>query len=190
MKILKLPLLLLLPSFLCIVINFIFVDEGLLLIGLFSLILSICNLNKSKFDIIKSIVFTLIASFVVFGVAILNYIIVGFVLEKLTVLSFFNFSISGIDLNYLLQVAFFSPLFLFYGYKYIFKISFTYITYLIIFIAILLLIILGIAQLKHGNKYYFGILEFWQIIIAFGIQLILYQDELKKMIISKSNSNM
>jgi hypothetical protein len=185
MKKLKLALILLLPSFLCIVINFIFVDEGLLLIGLFSLILSICNLNKTKFDFTKSIVFTLIASFVVFGVAILNYIIVGFILENLTALSFFNFSISGIDLNYLLQVAFFSPLFLFYGYKYIFKISFTYISFLIIFITILLLIILGIAQLKHGNKYYFGILEFWQIIIAFAIQLILYQEDIKALFKSK-----
>lgn len=185
MKKLKLPLILLLPSFLCIVINFIFVDEGLLLIGLFSLIISICNLNKSKFDFLKSIIFTLIASFVVFGVAILNYIVVGFMVENLTALSFFNFSISWIDLNYLLQVTFFSPLFLFYGYKFIFKISFTYITCLIIFIIILLLIILGIAQLKHGNKYFFGILEFWQIITAFALQLILYQNELKALFKSK-----
>jgi hypothetical protein len=44
---------------------------------------------------------------------------------------------------------------------------------------------LGIAQLKHGNKYYFGILEFWQIIIAFAIQLILYQEDIKALFKSK-----
>lgn len=184
MKKFNLPLILLLPSFLCIVINFIFVD-GLLLVGLFSLIISIFNLNKTKFNFLKSIIFMLIASFVVFGVAVLNYIFIGFIVENLTALSFFNFSISWIDLNYLLQVAFFSPLFLFYGYKFIFKISFTYFTYFIIFTIILILIILGLAQLKHGNKYFFGILEFWQIIMAFALQLILYQNELKALFITK-----
>ena len=169
---------LLLPSLLCIITTSVFVDNGILLISLFALITSICNLDKTKSGFLKSILYTLIISFIVFGLAILNYILVGFLFDNITP-NFINFTISKVDFNYLIQVAFFSPIFMFYGYKFIFKINFTYVTYLIIVVVISILFILGLIQSKQEIKLFFGILEFWQIIMAFALQLILYQKELK-----------
>lgn len=182
---------LLLPLIFCIINVYLSKESDYMFYVLFVIIIIIFNLNKSKFNSIKSFLYAFLISFLVICISIVSYFIIGYLVDLIIdneFIKIINLNIQLVDLIYLFQISILSSILFIYGYKFVLKISFTKFTYMIIFITILLLLIFGINEMKHGKRYFFGLLEFWQIIMAFAIQLILYQNELKEMVFKKSNN--
>lgn len=180
---------LLLPLFLCLLNVYLSKENNYIFFVLFVIITVIFNLKKSKYNTIKTFIYAFLISFLVISISIVSYFITGYFIDLFTDnenITVINFNIQLVDLSYLFQISLVSSILFIYCYKFIFKIRFTFFTYLIIFTNILLLIILGIDEIKHGKRYLFGILEFWQIIVVFALQLILYQNELKSLLKSKN----
>jgi hypothetical protein len=107
-------------------------------------------------------------------------------MEKLLVPFFTMFEIARFDLIYLSQITFFSPILVFYTYKFIFFITCTKFSYYVIGISMLSLVIIGFTPLKLENNHFFNLYVLWQIIMAFGLQLILHQEDIKALFKTKS----
>lgn len=181
-RILHILINLLLPVILCIINAYLTKENDYFFMASFVIIIATCNLKKSKYSIIKTFLLSFLISLLVIGISIICYFISGYIIDLLTdydSISISNSNVSLVDLTYLIQIALISPILFFYGFKFVLKINFTGITLLIIFLAIILIFIVGFTPLKYEKKYFFDIYVLWQIIIAFAIQLILYQDELK-----------
>ncbi len=147
----------------------------------FSLFIILFNLKKLKNHFVKSLILSVILSFVTIYVAIGIYFGFGYIimqiidLDKLDEFYFLGIGIKKIIL--IIPIAIISPLLMFYSYRIIFKIKKNKFYKNLIKMSLLLLIITTFISYRNIKNFK---TEHWQFIMALSLQLLLYQDELKK----------
>lgn len=140
----------------------------------FSLAVSLTNLENLKTKIFIGIVLSIIFSYVSFFIGILGANIFDKALTVLGLQKEFQLEIGlTIDLVYTLSTFVLSPLAVFFLFKFIFEFPKTKITVWTKFIAIIVLIMNSmVPEAAFGL---FNVFNFWQIIMILSLQIILNQ---------------
>ena len=155
----------------------------------FGLIIVLFNLEKTKYNNLLSIVFSIIISYLAFFISIglyfgIGYILMQFIeLDKLEEISIYGYNIK--NLLMLLPISIFSPILMFLLYKFLFKINKSNYTRIIIWITIIVLIIFGLVKKDFEDE---NASAFWQLIMALSLQLILYKKEVFEFINRKNTA--
>jgi len=186
-----------LPAILC--AFFVFLFEKLeyfkynsiyFVISSFGIITVLLNLKKIKYNIVISLILSLNLCFFVFFVSMAIGGGIFYFLEK--IMSFFSLNIEEssnilFNSNNITSIAIIAPLLMFYLYSFILKINRSRFFYITIFSSIVILIVLGLTKVLFGNNVKMFIV--WQFIVALALQLILYQEELKAILLKKTCNN-
>src|SRR5690554_4135422 len=173
-----------LPAILCSLLILIFIGghKEYLVILTFGIFIILFNYGKIKYNFILSFLISILLSYAVFFLSILISGIIKYIffmrgdIDK-KVEGF----ILGFDINallFLIPVAIISPLLMFYSYEIIFKIEKRSCFNKIKWLAILTLIMLHLLQIIFKEDYMY---IYWQVVMALALQLILYQEELRKL---------
>lgn len=171
-----------LPSFICVLLFKIFTIDISYHVFFFGFIIAVFNLNKTNYNYIVSLVFSICLSYLAFLISIglyfgIGYILMQFIqLDKLEEISIFNYNFKNFLM--LFPITVFSPLLVFVFYKVLFKIDNGYYFRVVKWITISLLVIYGIIQKDFENE---SISVFWQLIMALSIQLVINEKQIKKL---------
>ena len=175
---------LLLPSFLCLIILG-FIREFDYYPLIFALIISLTNWGNHKFNPYVSTLLSILASYGAYCIGIFSFFGLGYFIEYMNWYS--NYESLAIGLKTIFPVFVIAPLFVFIFYKLIFKSPNTKTTLWIIIIAITAQVIQYYAFNDNGNFHndsknitFFTSYGVWQFIVALGLQLIIYQKNLKE----------
>lgn len=175
------------PITLCVLLIPIMTNTNLeaLIILVFSIAIILFNYNKTKYNFILSFLISIILSYAVYFLSIVILGIIKFIFMGGDIDKKIEGSILGIDLNHILlliPLTIISPLLMFYSYKIIFNINNLNYFRTIKWVAITILIVVGIVSdyYNNGNLY-----TSWQFVMLFALQLILYQKELQVLFSSK-----
>lgn len=177
-----------LPAILCSLLILIFIGghKEYLVILTFGIFIILFNYGKIKYNFILSFLISILLSYAVFFLSILISGIIKYIffmrgdIDK-KVEGF----ILGFDINallFLIPVAIISPLLMFYSYEIIFKIEKRSCFNKIKWLAILTLIVLHLLQIIFKEDYMY---IYWQVVMTLALQLILYQEELRKLFSKK-----
>lgn len=174
-----------LPSILCVLLldledNF----WGLQFVVIFGLIIIPFNIKKLRNHLIGSLLLSIVLSFLVLFLSMgvgsaINYFINDLIgIKAKGDVSILNMQVN--DITFFASVGIISPLLMFYGYGFLFKIERTnYFTY-IKWISIIILVLLAMTNLLSSKNNSIPIS--WQLVMTLALQLILYKDELKSML--------
>ncbi len=177
-----------LPAILCALLTGIFIDNygDYWVISIFGIAIILFNYGKTKYNFILSFFISIILSWTVFFFSIvistpIQYLIEEFGLDKKGL----GFNITG--LRFLISVVIISPLLMFYCYKILFRIENINYSKSIKWLSIIaLFIVVGLLQMIYKKEDHIYVV--WQFILAFALQLILYQNELKALFKLKTKS--
>ena len=176
MELFKLILKLILTPFLS--VSILFLTESSLFIYplIFSIVLSVSNYDLFKFDlpvgIILGIVYSYIAFFVgYFGYAVF-YKIIGIIgiPNDITIGDWFY-----TELAFCIAVFIIAPYLTMYLQKLLFKNTKTKLTYWIISITTFVFVMISFIHSDQDVKNFFNIINLWQLIIMFGLQILINQ---------------
>lgn len=145
---------------------------------IFGLIIGLFNANKTKgLHSLIIILLSVILSYTVFYISYFSMIPIGFLLNALFE-NVLNDEIIGV-LVFFISPYIIAPLIMFYFYKLLFKINTTKLGNIIIIISVLLIVIQWcfFYYLKLNTNSINSFIS-WQVIMALGIQIMIYQDRL------------
>lgn len=179
-----------LPSLICVLLFYVFkLDIGYHIL-FFGLIIVLFNLNKTKYNYVISFISSVGLSYLAFFVSIglyfgIGYILMQFIeLDNLDEVSVYGYNLK--NLLMLLPISIFSPIIMFQFYKlFLFKKNRSNYSKVIVWVTIILLVIYGIIKKDFEDE---NASAFWQFIMAFAIQLILYENEIIKLIKNKNTA--
>lgn len=170
------------PSIICWLILYYQVKNLFMFPLIFTLVIGLVNINKFKFNFLKSLLLCLFFSYLSFLVGYFGSFILGKLLGSLGDL--------GNIIAIIISAFIISPMLLYYSYSYIFKIFKTKFNIYVMTITLILMFIISFYTLYvmdyiSGNNFFDIKLQnpffLWQVIMALAFQLILYQKELKAM---------
>ncbi|MGY0392304.1 hypothetical protein ACW5R3_07105 [Bizionia sp. KMM 8389] len=179
-----------LPSLICVLLFYIFkLDIGFHIL-FFALIIVLFNLNKTKYNYIISFISSVGLSYLAFFISIGLYFGIGYILmqfiefDKLDEISVYGYNLK--NLLMLLPISIFSPILIFQFYKlFLFKKNRSNYSKVIMWVTIILLVIYGIIKKDFEDE---NASAFWQFIMTFAIQLILYENEIIELIKNKNTT--
>lgn len=154
---------------------------------IFALVIGFVNINKFKFNFLKSLLLFLFFSYVSFFVGYFGSFILAKLLGTLGDL--------GNIIAIIISAFIISPTLLYYSYSYIFKLLKTKFSIYVMAISLILMFIISFFTLyvmdyiSDNNFFDTKLLNpfvLWQVIMALALQLILYQNELKTLFKPKS----
>ncbi|MEO9507926.1 MAG: hypothetical protein ABJN73_00005 [Nonlabens ulvanivorans] len=176
MESLKLILKLILTPFLSISILF-FTESSLFLYPLiFSIILSLSNYNLFRFDLPIGILLGIIYSYIAFFVGYFGYAVFYKAIELIGIVN--DITIGEwfyTDLAFCIAVFIIAPYLTMYLQKLLFKSTKTKLTYWIISITTFVFVMISFVNSDQDVKNFFNIMNLWQLIIMFGLQLVINQ---------------
>jgi|AntDeeMinimDraft_5_1070356.scaffolds.fasta_scaffold00789_4 hypothetical protein len=178
MKNLKLFLIVTIPALLCLLYMFVFQVKNIFYFPLiFCSIISVSNgVFKKSLSLSKFLLFNLLGYLVMF-LSILSYSglfeLLSFIFDENGVIHKFSL----IDLSFFVSVYAIAPALLFYLFSLIYKIKRNYFSLLVIISTIILLLTCRIFILEFDVEKVKSF-TLWQIVMAFGLQLIVYQKEI------------
>ncbi|MEY8778844.1 hypothetical protein AB9K32_00330 [Allomuricauda sp. XS_ASV26] len=176
MELLKLILKLILTPFLSVSILF-FAESSLFLYPLiFSIILSLSNYKLFRFDLPIGVILGVVYSYIAFFVGYFGY---GFFYKIIEIIGITNDIKIGewfyTDLAFCIAVFIIAPYLTMYLQKLLFKNTKTRLTYWIISITTLVFVLISFIHSEQDVKNFFNIINLWQLIILFGLQLTINQ---------------
>jgi hypothetical protein len=176
MESLKLILKLILTPFLSVSILF-FTESSLFLYPLvFSIILSLSNYKLFRFDLPIGIILGIVYSYIAFFVGYFGY---GLFYKMIEIIGIMNDIKIGdwfyTDLAFCISVFIIAPYLTMYLQKLLFKYTKTRLTYWIISITTLVFVLISFIHSEQDVKNFFNIINLWQLIIMFGLQLVINQ---------------
>ena len=146
----------------------------------FGILITLFNINKTKYFFTLSFFYSIVLSYLVLFLSIQ----IGRLFYHIIDESFLNTLPKYIlKRAHVLPKSIVSPLLMFFAYRLLFKIEKTDFFKLVKWSSIFILIALGIADLLYRREYLF---MSWQFIMALALQLILYQKEVKDLFKKKS----
>ncbi|GAK78094.1 hypothetical protein JCM19296_3708 [Nonlabens ulvanivorans] len=176
MESLKLILKLILTPFLSVSILF-FTESSLFLYPLiFSIILSLSNYNLFRFDLPIGILLGIIYSYIAFFVGYFGYAVFYKAIELIGIVN--DITIGEwfyTDLAFCIAVFIIAPYLTMYLQKLLFKSTKTKLTYWIISITTFVFVMISFVNSDQDVKNFFNIMNLWQLIIMFGLQLVINQ---------------
>lgn len=183
-----------LPAILCFLFNYL--GDGYnhfeIIIIPFAVLIVLFNKVKVKYKFIATLILSLILSFISFNASILLFLGLGYPTEFLLnqvnskeVVNEFIYKIIAI-----LSYSVLPLILIFYWHSRLFKVSKTNYRKYIKYIAFLLtsIFIFFSFESDDKNKGSF-VISIWQFIVALALQLILYQEELKAILLKKTCNN-
>ncbi len=176
MESLKLILKLILTPFLSVSILF-FTESSLFLYPLvFSIIISLSNYKLFRFDLHIGIILGIIYSYIAFFVGYFGY---GLFYKIIEIIGISNDIKIGdwfyTDLAFCIAVFIIAPYLTMYLQKLLFKNTKTRLTHWIISITTLVFVLISFIHSEQDVKNFFNIINLWQLIIMFGLQLVINQ---------------
>jgi hypothetical protein len=139
----------------------------------FGLIIGIINWNVHKYNPYLGAISSVIISYTAFYIAYFSFVITG------GIVSFMGDSGSVLGLTISTYVI--APILVFLFYKFIFKMSNSKLTMLIVIISIFVLVLQNYFFYSNElNKESLNSFTAWQIVMALALQLIIYQKEIFK----------
>ena len=176
MESLKLILKLFLTPLLSVSILF-FTESSLFLYPLvFSIILSLSNYELFGFDLPIGIILGIVYSYIAFFVGYFGY---GLFYKIIQLIGITNDITIGewfyTDLAFCIAVFIIAPYLTMYLQKLLFKNTKTKLTYWIISITTLAFVLISFIHSDQSVKNFFNIINLWQLIIMFGLQIVINQ---------------
>jgi hypothetical protein len=176
MESLKLILKLFLTPLLSVSILF-FTESSLFLYPLvFSIILSLSNYELFGFDLPIGIILGIVYSYIAFFVGFFGY---GLFYKIIELIGITNDITIGewfyTDLAFCIAVFIIAPYLTMYLQKLLFKNTKTKLTYWIISITTLAFVLISFIHSDQSVKIFFNIINLWQLIIMFGLQIVINQ---------------
>lgn len=144
----------------------------------FSIIIVVCNLDEIRFSKLKSLVYSVIFSFITFFLSISIYFGIGLIIQQFLVLdriehiTFLTYNAK--DLIFLIPVSIISPILMFICYRIIFDINYGRYFRNTILVTIIALIFLGLFIILFNDIY---IPIMWQVIMALALQILLAKNK-------------
>ena len=176
MESLKLILKLILTPFLSVSILF-FTESSLFLYPLiFSIIVSLSNYNLFRIDLPIGILLGIVYSYIAFFVGYFGYAVFYKAIELIGIVN--DITIGEwfyTDLAFCIAVFIIAPYLTMYLQKLIFKNTKTKLTYWIISITTFVFVMISFVNSDQDVKNFFNIMNLWQLIIMFGLQLVINQ---------------
>ena len=176
MESLKLILKLILTPFLSVSILF-FTESSLFLYPLiFSIILSLSNYNLFRIDLAIGILLGIVYSYITFFVGYFGYAVFYKAIELIGIVN--DITIGEwfyTDLAFCIAVFIIAPYLTMYLQKLLFKNTKTKLTYWIISITTFVFVMISFVHSDQDVKNFFNIMNLWQLIIMFGLQLVINQ---------------
>ncbi|MDO7138546.1 hypothetical protein [Algibacter lectus] len=176
MESLKLILKLILTPFLSVLILF-FTESSLFLYPLiFSIILSLSNYNLFRIDLAIGILLGIVYSYITFFVGYFGYAVFYKAIELIGIVN--DITIGEwfyTDLAFCIAVFIIAPYLTMYLQKLLFKNTKTKLTYWIISITTFVFVMISFVHSDQDVKNFFNIMNLWQLIIMFGLQLVINQ---------------
>jgi hypothetical protein len=177
MKNLKLIITVFLPAFLCLIF-FKLIKEDIYHALTFGLIIGMVNWKIHKYNKLLSIFLSIVSSNFVYFLSALLYVYLMKIIE------FFKVDTNVLsvgDILFKIITFIVAPLLLFYVYKFVFNIKKNKFTLWTIIIAVFSLMMISVLPIKDNKDNFFNLFSLWQVIMAFSLQLILYQNEIKSL---------
>lgn len=147
---------------------------------LFGLVIGSINWHAHIYKPLLGLFLSTLASYISFFIALFSSFVFGYIHEYIVETT--NFVISdGVTRKFSIIVTsfFIAPLLVFFFYRYVFHIPNSKINSIIVSVSILLLALIGYSFIEIEERHLLNPFFLWQIIMAFAIQLIIYQKELK-----------
>ena len=187
MESLKLILKLILTPFLSVSILFLTESSLFLYPLVFSIVLSLSNYDLFRFDLPFGIILGIVYSYIAFFVGYFGYGVFYKIIELIGISN--DITIGEwfyTDLAFCIAVFIIAPYLTMYLQKLLFKNTKTKLTYWIISITTLAFVMISFIHSEQDVKNFFDIINFWQLIIMFGLQLVINQKVISKKIKSEN----
>ena len=187
MESLKLILKLILTPFLSVSILFLTESSLFLYPLVFSIVLSLSNYDLFRFDLPFGIILGIVYSYIAFFVGYFGYGVFYKIIELIGISN--DITIGErfyTDLAFCIAVFIIAPYLTMYLQKLLFKNTKTKLTYWIISITTLAFVMISFIHSEQDVKNFFNIINFWQLIIMFGLQLVINQKVISKKIKSEN----
>ncbi|MCK0108380.1 hypothetical protein MWU58_03685 [Flavobacteriaceae bacterium S0825] len=187
MESLKLILKLILTPFLSVSILFLTESSLFLYPLVFSIVLSLSNYDLFRFDLPFGIILGIVYSYIAFFVGYFGYGVFYKIIELIGISN--DITIGEwfyTDLAFCIAVFIIAPYLTMYLQKLLFKNTKTKLTYWIISITTLAFVMISFIHSEQHVKNFFNIINFWQLIIMFGLQLVINQKVISKKIKSEN----
>jgi hypothetical protein len=176
MKSLKLILKLFLAPFLSVSILFLTESTLYLYPLVFSIVLSLSNYDLFRLDLPIGIILGIVYSYIAFFAGYFGY---GVFYKTIEIIGITNDISVGewfyTDLAFCIAVFTIAPFLTMYLQKILFKNTKTKLTYWIISITTLAFVMISFIHSEQDVKNFFNIMNLWQLIIMFGLQLVINQ---------------
>ena len=187
MESLKLILKLILTPFLSVSVMFLTESSLFLYPLIFSIILSISNYNLFRLELPNGIFLGIVYSYVAFFIGFFGYTIFYKAIELIGITN--DITIGDwfyTDLAFCIGAFIIAPYLTIYLLKLLFKNTKTKLTYWIISITTFVFVMISFVHSDQDVKNFFNIFNLWQLIIMFGLQLVINQKLITEKIKSES----
>ena len=163
------------PSIICVALIYFFkvyIDFQFILT--FGLVIIIFNKEKTKHNFILCLLYSIILCFLVLFLSMGIHSGFTYFIKNLLMIDLKRNPILG-DILALIPISIISPILMCYSYSLLFNIEKTKYFFIIKWISVFILIVLGLTKILFEKDRYF---MSWQFVMALALQLILYQKEL------------